>query len=206
VPSVQPRGAILRLVACAAVLLGGCASFDNAKRPEVFELPEAGSGFATIVLSTGSADKCVSHATNLRIYKASATYSLYSITESLAIDNYAIKSDFTDHHGYLHVVKLPAGSYYFATGLLQPFASPLHIPKTDFVIAAGDVAYFGEFYLTRACGLSTEGGFRDRSERDIPMLEARNPAIAKAINRKFIPKTTGVAWPPPEPAASDAAH
>jgi hypothetical protein len=194
-PSIHFRGVLLGLVTASTLLLGGCAAFDNAKRPEAFKLPEAGSGMATIVISTGAPQKCMAHATDLRIFKADKTYGLYGSTDSLSIDNYSVKSDFSDHHGYLSIVKLPAGPYYFAPYLLQPFATATRVPKAEFTVQAGDVAYFGEYFLTAHCGLSSRGEFRDQAARDLPLLEARNPALAKAVNRKFIPAYTGLAWP-----------
>jgi hypothetical protein len=182
----------LSLLATLSILLAlaGCASSHKAQRPEAYVPPPPEANVATIVISTGASEKCISTASGLRIYaKGTALEGPYTAQEIVQIDHYLNDSEFTGHHGYLNVVSLPAGSYYFSLAMLNPYAILTTRQTAEFTVKAGEVAYFGEFFLTRfACSWGAEGEFRDRSDRDIPLLERRNPGVAKAINRKFIPE------------------
>lgn len=182
----------LSLLATLGILLAlaGCASSHKAQRPEAYVPPPSGADVATIVISTGAPEKCISTASGLRIYaKGTTLESAYTAQDVIQIDHYLNDSEFTGHHGYLNVITLPAGAYYFSLAMMNPYAVLATRQTAAFVVKPGEVAYFGEFFLSRfACSWASEGEFRDRSDRDIPLLERRNPGVAKAINRKFIPE------------------
>lgn len=178
---------------CIAGLLSGCGVFENRARPEAFVFPEPSLGMGTIIISTGAAERCFNFSTNLGFFEAKSRYTSFSLKASLSVDSFVHKSDFVDHHGFLHVISLPAGAYYMAPSLVNPGYEPKSIPRADFTINAGEVAYFGEYFMPSACSSSASSFFRDRSERDIPLLEKRNHSLAKAVNRKFIPVFTGFA-------------
>jgi hypothetical protein len=176
-----------------ACLLSGCGVFENRTRPEAFIFPEPSLGMGTIIISTGAAERCFNFSTSLGFFEAKSRYASWFLKASISVDTYTLKSDFVDHHGFLHAISLPAGAYYMAPMLVNPGYEPKSIPRADFTINAGEVAYFGEYFMPSACSSSASSFFRDRGERDIPLLEKRNYSLAKTVNRKFIPVFTGFA-------------
>jgi hypothetical protein len=109
------------------------------------------------------------------------------------VDAKPIRSDYTDHHGFLHAIALPAGHYYLSPWLAHPDMLPERIPKFEFSVSAGEVTYLGEFFLDYSCSSAIYGGFHDQSSRDLPMLKARRPDLDTSQIRVQLPTYGGLA-------------
>lgn len=172
-----------------ASVLAGCAAFTNFNAPEKAKAtPPAGSGI--IILSTGAKERCFTAATELMIMSVSARSAL-DIAAGAMVDNYSVKSDFSDHQGNVHVIALPAGEYLLYPNVLNPMLVSTQTPKAEFEVKAGETAYIGEFYMTKACSWSNIMDFRDEFDRDMTMVRARNPAFADVKVEKRIARFTG---------------
>jgi hypothetical protein len=164
----------------ASMLWGGC-TINNRYRPELLSptvLQQGNQG--VVVLSAGAWDKCIILSTFLKVLAADQQYNgrEYAL---LGVDAYPIKSDFNDHHGFLHAIALPAGRYYISPWLAHPQYIPERVPKFEFSVTAGEMTYLGEYFLEYSCSSGVLGGFRDQSSRDLPLLKARRPDLD--INR-----------------------
>ena len=175
----------------AALSLTACGSMNNRFAPELLSdtMPD---GKGVVILSTGAKETCVSTATFLKVKEASQPYTGGELA-LLGVDPYVLKSDFADHHGNIHALSLPAGRYYFAPWLANPYFKPIRLPRYDFLVNANEVVYLGEFFLTVQCGTSTQGAFSDKAERDLQMVKARKPSLNLDSVRKAIAVQTGLA-------------
>jgi hypothetical protein len=180
----------IAMLLCAAFLLGGCATVDNRHGAEKFAYAPENPEEAVVILSLGATEKCFNYVTRLKLLPAAAPYSGPMIA-SLPVDSYVIKSEYTDHHGYLHVLRLKPGSYYLAPFINNPRVKVSYASRADFSVKAGEVVYLGEYFLEQACGLSTGGQYRDQADRDLELLKSKNPALSRANIQKRILRTTG---------------
>jgi hypothetical protein len=181
-----------RVIAAAVLIsfLAACASVENRTSAEKFTYSQNEKENAVIVLSVGAAEKCISFVTRLKLLASESPYNGPTLA-FLPVDSYVVKSEFSDHHGYLHVLRLKPGSYYFAPYINNPALDMKQVPRMDFRVAAGEVVYLGEYFMDRSCGLSDSGALRDRSERDLALLKSKNPALAQAQVEKRILHVTG---------------
>jgi hypothetical protein len=186
------RRGLLGVAAVALAIAAGCGSVENRSGAQKFVYTQEQEKGAVIVLSAGANEKCFSFATRLKLLRADAPYNGPAIA-FLPVDSYAVKSEFSDHQGYLHVLRLPPGSYYLAPYINNPALEMKEVPRADFSVSAGEVAYLGEYFLQRACGLSGSAVFRDQWERDMALLKARNPALAQAPIARRVLGFTGQA-------------
>src|ERR1700761_9565991 len=92
------------IIVVTTSLLGGCASFENRTSAEKFSFSADDRESAIVIISLGAPTRCISFVPYLKLLPSQASYRDKAVT-SLAVDNYAIKSEFTDHHGYLDVLK-----------------------------------------------------------------------------------------------------
>lgn len=155
------------------LLLNGCASVENRTSAERFTFPEASSDDAIIILSVGAPKECISFVTHLRLLKAESPYDGKRIA-SLPVDSYVVKSEYSDHHGYLDVLRVSPGEYYFAPTIANPALKAKKISRADFSVSAGEIVYLGDFFLSQACGSSINGIFTDKFERDRKLLVGKN--------------------------------
>ncbi len=176
----------------ATILIAGCGLLPNRVRPEKISAVDLSSGAGIIILSAGAPSPCTSTPTELDIKQAGVPYTGPTVAYMPA-DTSIVKSDFSDHHGFLHVIKLDPGMYYLTTGLMRPYFKGLKVPKYNFLINAGDVLYLGEYYMTSSCSMSTVAQLRDQEQRDITLLKQRNPVFADVRIRKQIPPMSGYA-------------
>jgi hypothetical protein len=109
---------------------------------------------------------------------------------TITVDAWSSKSDFTDHQGNISVLNLPAGDYEVYTWLAGNFV-PIRIPYAKFTVEAGKAVYVGEFYLPVACRANTLGGFRDQEDRDLSFVRQKNPAFASVVFDKRIARFAG---------------
>lgn len=156
------------------LILNGCGTLKSAYAPEKLAAatPPAGSGL--IVFSTGAARKCVSEYTFLKLLPEGASDRDKEIART-SVDAWAVKSDFDDHQGNLHVIAIPAGSYYFAPSVASTVIRTVLQPKAVFSVAAGETVYLGEYYMLEACTLSALYDVRDQMPRDMALLKSKDP-------------------------------
>jgi hypothetical protein len=116
----------------------------------------------------------------------------------LSVDGYAVKSDFADHHGNLHAVKLAPGRYYVAAWIANPYVKPVRVQKAEFTVGAGEVVYLGEYFMPVSCVWNPSVEWRDQQERDLKLLVQKNPALASRAVTKRIGAFTGYAVGAPQ--------
>jgi hypothetical protein len=164
-----------KLLPLAIVLtLGGCGIATNRYAPNMATDAVVPAGSGVIVLSTGAPTKCVTVSTYLKLLPEGASDRAEEITR-VSVDAYILKSDFADHQGNLHVLPVPAGSYYFVPRTDNPVIRAVTQPKTTFSVAAGETVYLGEYYMSQACALSTQYEVRDEMTRDMGLLKSKDP-------------------------------
>ena len=95
----------------------------------------------------------------------------------VAVDTSYSKSDFSDHFGFVHAVRLPAGQYYVAPWLANHVINPVQVPRYDFTVGAGETVYLGEYRMSVSCSASTNAAIFDKWERDRSLFAQRNPSI-----------------------------
>jgi len=159
-------------------LLAGCGTIDN--RAGASRLPPTAltsSDVGVALFSVGAPDRCISTATFVNIFDEATRKSVKH--PPIGVDAYVHTSEFSDHHGLVNAISLPAGKYYFAPWIANPYVSSTQIPTFHFEIVAGESQYLGELFMTESC--STTGYFRieDHFERDRKIALARNPALGE---------------------------
>ena len=99
------------------------------------------------------------------------------------------KSDFSDHFGLLHVLKLKAGTYqyYPRSGDYREYA--ITVPNARFNIVAGKVTYLGEFFYHNSVNWHMDIG--DNEQRDIELLRQKNVQLAQLPRVKDIVQFSG---------------
>jgi hypothetical protein len=164
------------LVAMGCALCG-CGSMSNRLAPEKLEPANVSEDSAIVVLSTGAAERCVSAATMLNLAPAGSPHGKNGIL-GINVDAYAVKSDFSDHQGSLSAFVVKPGSYQLYPSTLNPYISPMKVPRAEFSVAAGEVLYIGEFFMPVACSTKGLTQFRDQETRDLSLLKERNPQLS----------------------------
>ena len=175
-------------------LTTSCGTLDNINRPELLTAEKLTDGKGIVLLSTGAPRRNGITATMLLLESRSSDGSSHEI-RVFSVDNAYVKSDFTDRYGLLNAIALPPGRYSFTPWLAHPAYIPVHRPRFEFVVAAGEILYLGEYRLTRHTtawtpygpGLETAGVFEDQSARDLPLFSARNPRLDVSKVRVQLP-------------------
>ncbi len=168
------------------ISLTSCGLYSKKYSPESFDFNKLKNTDGIIIISTGAREKCYSFATEISLIKKGEPYidkGIYSSyntgVASLNIDAYVYESDYSDHQGILHVLTIPAGEYYIAPRILNPYVSPSKVDKLYFSVRSREISYLGEFFLDASCGVSTKYGVRDKYARDRKLLEKLNPKFKK---------------------------
>ncbi len=162
----------------AAAGLTACGTMDN--RASVAAVPAAAFASPTAgvaIFSTGAPDHCIATATFLRVFDAHTRKTVDS-APLIPVDVYVNKSEFSDHHGAVNAIALPAGDYYLSPWMANPYLVAVKIPEFTFSIGAGETVYLGEVFMPVSCSRSTAFVITDQFERDIPLATAKNPAVA----------------------------
>jgi hypothetical protein len=170
------------------VLTTSCGTLNNINRPELLTAENLTGGKGVVLLSTGAPRRNIITAIMLMLVSQNADGSSHEI-RLFSVDNGYVKSDFTDRYGLLHAIALPPGRYYLTPWLAHPAYIATYSPRFEFVIAAGEITYLGEYRLTRytsamtpeGLGLETGGDFEDQSARDLPLFAARNPRLDVSV-------------------------
>lgn len=173
-------------VLTAAIILTGCGSMQN--RAGVDRLTAASfadSKRGVVLLSTGAPAHCVSFATALTVRNRK----INKVVEvpPVFMDAYVHKSEFAGHHGTINALQLEPGEYSFVPAVANPFVQGVVTPTFDFEVAAGEVVYLGELFMTQSCGMNSSFIVRDYYARDIEMAKEKNPELGKqAIIKRLL--------------------
>ena len=188
---------ITRIALCLAVtamLLPGCATVDNRFGADRVSAADIDGASSIVILSAGADERCTSAATFLKVKPSGVDYEgSRGEIALLAVDAYVMKSDFADHQGNLHVLKLQPGSYYAAPWVANGMLAAKRVPKAEFTVKAGEIVYLGEYYMPLACAWETVSEFRDQESRDLALLAQKNPGLAARPVVKRIAAFTGLA-------------
>lgn len=180
-------------IAFAAVFLTACGTINNHADPAKLVGRPVPKDSAVVIMSAGAPAHCISSATFLKMIPDGQDFHSSGLVALLSVDGYAVKSDFDDHHGSLHAVVVPAGKYYFAPWVANPYIKQITAKRADISLAAGEVVYLGEYFMPVSCGMNTLSVFRDQRERDLQLLAKRNPELSKENIVVRIPAFTGYA-------------
>lgn len=181
--------------------LAGCGMLTNRYAPETVTTQALPGESALIVFSTGAPRKCTTLSTYLKLLPEGASSSDEAIALP-SVDSYALKSDFTDHQGNLHVIAVHAGSYYFAPWTDNPVIRSVLQPQATFSVAAGETVYLGEYYMPEACTLSQLYEVRDQMTRDMELLKSKDPRFdTSKVTKRLMVLSGGV---PPCDATNNA--
>ncbi len=178
------------LTTLITLVISGCGTMTNRWAPEQIDTSSLTNGSGIVILSTGAPDKCVSTSTALRIQPVGSKKG-QNVIAGAPVDVYAIESDFSDHHGFLHAIALPAGHYQAYPEIANPYVKARRVDKAEFSVNPGEVVYIGEYFMPVACTFNTVSEFRDRQSRDLSLLRTKNPKLAEFPVSKRLATFTG---------------
>lgn len=164
---------ILLIAAFAA--LSACGTLPNYNSPDRLAPALAEDGTGVVLISTGAVSSCMTQATFLKIKKDGEGY--MSDSRALLVDTPFTKSDFDDHVGFVHAIRLPAGKYYVAPWAANPYVTAVKIPRFDFTVTAGETEYIGEYFMPISCSLANLSGFADAWQRDSAVISRKNAKL-----------------------------
>ncbi len=151
------------------VVLSACRMSSSVDR----QLSEVPAGQGLVVFSTGSRETSIMSSTALDL-RAAGSGSPYRGGLAINIDFSRDPSDFQEEHGEVRMVALEPGDY-----CLYPFARGAVLyqyesrrPEFAFRVREGTVSYLGSIFLADG-SLSV----RDRRDRDLALVRARNPGL-----------------------------
>ncbi|WP_428380970.1 hypothetical protein [Nevskia ramosa] len=173
-------------------LNSACGALPNRMGPERISEADISNGNAIVIVSAGAPSACTSTGTNLE-FKSEGTRYTGSTVAYMPVDFSIVKSDFTDHHGFLHTFKLAPGNYYMTTSVANAYVKGIKVPKYDFSVSAGEIIYLGEYYMTVSCVWTPVASMRDQEQRDVAILKSKNPAFLNKKITKRIPLMSGYA-------------
>lgn len=151
-----------------SAMLSSCVGFS-------YDIPsnitvEKGKG--VVLLSTGAQSKSASSARNLLIKNSAGR-----VVESLHIDNFALKSHFEDHIGFVHAVNLEEGEYEINLDVLNIYLEAKNrnsAPK--FSVKSGEIIYLGEIFLVDSAQLYRVS---NKIDRDLPKLNSNGANLKR---------------------------
>ena len=126
------------IIGCCVLLAAFSGCLKNKYAADLVSPLDANAETGLVILSLGSQESCqawLNAATFVHIYKANDSF--FRVEEAALDVNGSMRdTESDDHHGHLHVLKLPLGSYYLtpfkATGaafFLGYWRRPEHILK-----------------------------------------------------------------------------
>lgn len=178
---------LLLFFGCVLVSCGTMANKASVSTipPSAFSLTDSG----VVLLSTGAPKKCTSFASFLEVFDR-ASEKKVSGAPRIPVDVYVNKSDFSDHHGTVNAIHLPAGNYYVSPYVSNPYVrlKDEEKPRFAFDVKPGETTYIGELFMTAACSAKThmvvKSSYkelfvvRDQYDRDMELATQKNPDIA----------------------------
>jgi hypothetical protein len=175
------------------IFFTGCAIYDY-KIPHGLT-PESVNYTSIVILSTGAKSAGFGNDCSLMIRRAKNG----KIAGGVVVIAQSLVSHFDDHHGFLHILRLSPGKYFFTLQAGTPytwFSNPSGV--FVFEVKESEVVYIGEMFYEYV-KLSTyevwssggrEGYIRltvnDRFERDVSIFLEKNPLfkVENVGNRK----------------------
>lgn len=160
----------------------------------VAELADPQKGVA--LYSLGALSSCTAAVTGVRFVDRSAGKLAFD-GPSLFIDNRWEKSDFSDHHGTVGALALPAGKYYLTPWIVNPFVVAKNRLEFSFDIVAGETTYIGELFMPKSCATSTSFVVRDQYERDMALILQMNAHLSERVAVKRLMRNAAAGEPAP---------
>ena len=168
-----------------ALVFAGCAAMDWGTHLAAFKYTP-GEQDAVVIVGGGSATTCVGNPTGVRILEEGERSHFY-VKGITGFNSPMDTSLYKDHQGVLTAMRLEPGSYYAVLWPFNGMIEPIKPPHFQFTVAAGEVIYLGELYLGNGCDLNNRVTVRDEFDRDMALLKAQNPGLAKASIQKRVP-------------------
>lgn len=165
----------IRILAIMAVLLAGCGTMKNRHDPAQFAVARMPADSAVVILSTGAPKRCTSTATFLQVMPV--LHANASSSAVVGVDGSFYKSDFESHHGLVNVFTLRAGKYVITPIIANPYVKPTKVPRAEFSVEAGETVYLGEYFMPVSCSLRTWSRFDDKFDRDMAIVDKKNPDL-----------------------------
>jgi hypothetical protein len=181
----------MALLALVSVLAAGCGSMSNRADAKLAEPAKMKKDEGYVVISTGTnfVDQ-FGVGVFLTIAPVTAQYRQDELA-LLAVSSQVLKSDFSDHFGLLHAVKLKAGTYQYYQANLDVRRYAISVPNVRFDVVAGQVTYLGEFFYTMSLKTRDRRDMRDNEQRDMSLLQQKNPALAALPRIKNVAQYSG---------------
>jgi hypothetical protein len=180
------------LLFAIGLMLGSCGTLKDPYAPETMAEAPLPAGSGLIIFSTGAARKCVADSTFLKLLPEGAPEGRKELAR-ISVDTWAVKSDFADHQGRLHLMPIAAGSYYFVPRIDNPIVRSILQPQVSFSVSAGERVYLGEYYMPEACTMSTRYEVHDQMTRDIALLESKDPSFdTSKVTKRLMVLSGGV--------------
>ncbi|MDZ5636210.1 hypothetical protein [Janthinobacterium sp. GMG1] len=181
----------MTVLALISVLAAGCGSMSNRADAKLAEPAKMKQDEGYVVISTGTnyVDQ-FGFGVFLTIAPVQAQYRQDELA-LLAVSSQALKSDFSDHFGLLHAVKLKAGAYQYYQANLDVRRYAISVPNARFHVVAGQVTYLGEFFYTMSLKTRDRSDMRDKEQRDMTLLQQKNSALAALPRIKNIAQYSG---------------
>lgn len=185
----------LFFAAALPLALAACAVYKNENGAERIAYVPGDTSSGIAILSTGAPHSCAMGGSALRLMRRG--FDEVFTPPYLPVDDPAVRSDYTDHFGFLYVLRLPPGKYFLISRPLDSSLTSTRSDRFDFSIAAGEIAYLGEFHTDSPCDSLSQGRFTDRWERDAALLATKNPALSHAeVQSRVLQRTWEIKFSP----------
>ena len=167
-----------------ALALSGCAAMDWGTHLGAFKYTP-GEKDAVVIVGGGSATTCVGNPTSVRVLEEGQLSHLY-VKGITGFNSPMDTSMYKDHQGVLTAMRLEPGSYYAVLWPFNGLLKPIKPPHFKFTVAASEVVYLGELFFTDSCDLLNHVTVRDGFDRDMALIKAQNPDLAKVTIQKRV--------------------
>ncbi len=181
---VRNRGIIFIRSLCFGfiILLAGCTSHYNI--PRGLTSDNINQKDSIVIVSTGAKEPSFSHSTGLTIRRVGDG----KFVRTLPLSQPNLKSHFADHYGFLNVVTLEPGRYFFTLEPLTPFTL-VERPSSViwFQVGESEILYIGEVFLNfleKGAPGYAQIVVNDRFERDVGIFLENNPSLTTQYIRK----------------------
>ena len=181
------RPLIKPLLLSLIVFLTGCFSHEIRHGLTPDQVKENNS---IVILSTGAKETSFSHPTMLFIRRIEDG----KLAGAVDVNTWTTKSNFPDHHGFLHILPFEPGKYFFTLKSLHPgrlyeeASSVICFEvRENEVVYVGEVfwEYFGKDFL--AISGYAQIVINDQFDRDVGIFLEKNPSFKLEDIRKRIP-------------------
>ena len=195
--SLNKRGVrVSALLIGFLVFLYGCA--HHHKIPQGLTPEHINQNNSIVILSTGAKESSFSYSTGLLLRRMEDG----KFVRMLPLSSWAVKSHFSDHHGFVSVLTLKPGRYFFTLEALHPYSWYEKPSSTiSFEVRENEILYIGEFFwefVQKPLAERLAGGgsgyaqlaVNDKFERDIEIFLNNNSSFKMEDIKKRIPGYT----------------